>query len=169
VANEFARVLRKNPTDAERRLWFLLRYKKLGGYRFRRQQSIGPYVADFFCASAKLIVELDGDQHGTVEMIEKDRKRTVWLQEHGYRVLRFPNHEVFKTPSVVTETIWRALDAPPTRTARAVRPPPQGGGQSDAGPAPVRLLEEPSDLKAGIMLEFGKKTRIHRPASRAGA
>ena len=105
-------MLRKNPTDAERRLWFLLRYKKLGGHRFRRQQPIGPYIADFFCTSANLIIELDGDQHGTDANVRKDRNRTAWLEAHGYRVLRFANHEVFKSPSLVTETIWRVLSTP---------------------------------------------------------
>lgn len=112
VANEFARALRKNPTDAERRLWFLLREKKLAGYRFRRQQPIDPYVADFFCTFSKLIVELDGDQHGADENMAKDRARTEWLENRGYRVLRFPNREVFKSPAYVTEAIWRALNTP---------------------------------------------------------
>lgn len=127
MANGFARNLRKNPTDAERKLWILLRHKQLDGYRFRRQQPVGPYVADFFCASEKLIVELDGDQHGADKNLEKDQARTTWLNKKGYRVLRFANHEIFKMPSIVKESIWRALTSPPTRTARAVRPPPQGG------------------------------------------
>jgi very-short-patch-repair endonuclease len=129
MANEFARTLRKNPSETERKLWILLRHKQLDGYRFRRQQPIGPYVADFFCASSKLIIELDGDQHGSDEATAKDAVRTVWLQRNGYCVLRFANHEVFKEAPRVLEAIWRALNTPPTRTARAVRPPPQGGRQ----------------------------------------
>jgi very-short-patch-repair endonuclease len=129
MANEFARKLLKNPTDAERKLWMLLRYKQLDGFRFRRQQPIGAYIADFFCASEKLVIEADGEQHGEDVNVEKDRQRTAWLSAHGYRVLRFSNREILKTPSIVIEAIYRELTAPPTRTARAVRPPPQGGRQ----------------------------------------
>ena len=129
MANEFARTLRKNPTDAERKLWMLLRHKQLDGIRFRRQQPVGPYVADFFCASAKVIVELDCDQHGEDKNVERDKARSAWLDRNGYHVLRFANDDVFKTPSNVIEAICRALTIPPTRTAPAVRPPPQGGRQ----------------------------------------
>lgn len=132
MANTFARTLRKNPTDAERRLWFLLREKKLGGFRFRRQQPIGPYVADFFCAPIKPIIELDGDQHGSDAGLAKDQVRTTWLQSRGYRVLRFPNDAVFKQSRWVLEAIWHEIENTPhpicPRALHAPnRPPPQGG------------------------------------------
>jgi len=114
MANEFARQLRKNMTDAERKLWWLLLYRQLSGYRFRRQQPIGPYVADFFCASERLIVELDGGQHFEPDQIRHDALRTAWFAERGYRVIRFVNSDVFKSPASVVEGIWRALTAPPT-------------------------------------------------------
>ncbi len=114
MANEFARHLRKNPTDAEHRLWRLLRHKRLAGFRFRRQQPIGPYIADFFCAPAKLIVELDGGQHYSMLRMKHDKMRTRWLGARGYRVVRFSNADLLKTPDAVTEAIWLALAAPPT-------------------------------------------------------
>ncbi len=105
----FAKALRRQPTDAERKLWWLLRRKRVEGIRFRRQQPIGPYVADFFCAAAKLIVELDGEQHGTDANLEYDEQRTQYLDARGYRVLRLGNHFLLKHPEAALETIWRAV------------------------------------------------------------
>jgi very-short-patch-repair endonuclease len=76
----FARELRLVPTDAEIRLWSRLRRKQLEGFRFRRQHPLGPYVVDFFCAPAKLIVEVDGGQHA-----DEGEARTNWLEARGYR------------------------------------------------------------------------------------
>src|SRR5437870_7614479 len=84
-----ARELRLNATECERKLWALLRKKQFAGLRFRRQQPLGPYIADFFCSAAKLIVEPDGSQHGLDENIAYDEARTAWLTVRGYRVLRF--------------------------------------------------------------------------------
>jgi very-short-patch-repair endonuclease len=100
----FAKVLRANPTDAERRLWRLLRTKQLGGLRFRRQQPVGPYIVDFFCPAAKLVVELDGDQHGADENISYDTARSRWLEARGYKVLRFANGEALKESTL--DAIW---------------------------------------------------------------
>ena len=102
----FAKSLRVNATEPERRLWARLRAGRLDGLHFRRQQVIGPYVADFFCASAKLIVELDGGQHGEDEIVVRDEARTRFLESRGYRVLRFWNHEFLKDPEAVLEAIW---------------------------------------------------------------
>lgn len=122
MAHEFARTLRTNPTDAERKLWRLLRQKQLAGFRFRRQQPIGPYIADFFCAPAKLIVELDGGQHSMDSHAVHDRERTRWLGSRGYRVLRFWNVDVFKHPDSVLEGIEIALrDTPHPHTAAKPR------------------------------------------------
>jgi very-short-patch-repair endonuclease len=77
--------------------------------RFRRQQPIGPYVVDFFCPSAKLIVELDGGQHGEDCAVLYDEARTRWLEAQGYRVLRFWNWEFQQYPEAVVESIWRAI------------------------------------------------------------
>ena len=91
----------------------------MSAVRFRRQQTIGPYIADFFCAQAKLIIELDGDQHGLTERRVYDEKRTAYLEGAGYCVLRFSNQEVLKEPERVLDAIWRAVKphATPPRTA----------------------------------------------------
>ncbi len=101
----FAAHLREDMTDAERRLWAALRSRQVAGLKFRRQQPIGPYIVDFFCPSAKLVVELDGDQHGAKKAVDYDENRTRWLVERGYRVLRFPNADVFKEPVRIVEGI----------------------------------------------------------------
>jgi adenine-specific DNA-methyltransferase len=136
MANERARQLRRDMNEYERKLWSLLRMKRLAGFRFRRQHPIGPYVADFFCPSAKLIVEQDGAQHFTEKEVDRDARRTRWLEERGYRVLRITNIDVLKRPFDVLEAIHRALTDPPSarqtsRRAVAQRDrghlPPQGG------------------------------------------
>jgi very-short-patch-repair endonuclease len=120
MASTRARELRTNATDAERKLWWKLRYRQVGGYRFRRQVPIGPYVVDFACLSHRLLIEVDGAQHG--ENIAYDRARTRWLESRGYRVLRFWNGDVLQDIEGVLETIYRALAETPHPN-----PPPQGG------------------------------------------
>jgi very-short-patch-repair endonuclease len=88
------RQLRTDPTAAERVLWRHLRLRQLDGYKFRRQQPLGPYIADFVCFEKCLIIELDGGQHS--ERVVYDTERTTWLQARGYRVLRFWNHQIFR-------------------------------------------------------------------------
>ena len=87
-----AQALRKNPTDAEKKLWAYLRLRQLGGYKFRRQHPIGPYIVDFLCIERKLIIEVDGGQHDDNKLY--DSKRDKWLENKGFRVLRFWNNEV---------------------------------------------------------------------------
>jgi len=124
-------------TEGEKKLWWLLRRKRLSGFRFRRQATIGPYIADFFCPKAKLIVEVDGGPHADEERMYRDQARTRWLEAHGCRVLRFWNVEVFKRPIEVTEAIYDALTHPPSGAEFILGPrfartrgrhlPPQGG------------------------------------------
>lgn len=104
-----ARHMRRVPTDAERKLWGRLRNKQLASVRFRRQQPIGPYIADFFCSAARLIIELDGGQHGAELQEKRDAARTQWLTERGYRVMRFANEDFLREPDVVMEAISRAV------------------------------------------------------------
>ena len=104
---KLARRLRKDMTDAEKRIWYLLRRHQLQGKNFRRQVPIGSYVADFACLSARLIVELDGGQH--TERAAQDDKRSAWLKAQGYRVLRFWNNDVLKNTEAVIEQIVAAL------------------------------------------------------------
>ena len=105
-----ARRLRKNLTDAEKRLWARLRFKQLDGFRFRRQQPIGPFVVDFFCPQVKLIIEIDGGQHAAD--LERDERRTRWLEARGYRVIRFWNNDVLGNTDGVLVAIQQALPPP---------------------------------------------------------
>ena len=100
---DFARRMRKEPTAAERKLWWHLRHRlPLARSHFRRQVQIGPYIADFASHHLKLVIELDGGQHGA--QIERDDARTALLQADGYRVLRFWNNDVLSNiEGVLTE------------------------------------------------------------------
>ncbi|HEY8696210.1 MAG TPA: DUF559 domain-containing protein, partial [Rhizomicrobium sp.] len=109
MTNSRARELRSNMTDAERRLWALLRRKKLAGFRFRRQAQIGPYYADFFCPGARLVVEVDGSTHGQDDLHVRDERRTRWLEAHGCRVIRFWNRDVFRYPNEVIDILYGVL------------------------------------------------------------
>lgn len=107
-----ARALRANGTDAEQALWSQLRSRQLAGRKFRRQHPIGPYIADFACVQAKLVVELDGGQHAQADALEHDERRTRFLQNQGWHVLRFWNHEVLAELAGVLQAIALALDHP---------------------------------------------------------
>jgi very-short-patch-repair endonuclease len=89
---DFARRLRNEPTEAEKRLWQFLRAELLG-VKFRRQAVIGAYIVDFVSLSQKLIVELDGPQHLAAEARAYDVRRTEWLESRGFQVIRFRNQE----------------------------------------------------------------------------
>jgi len=102
-----ARALRVNSTDAERRLWYYLRHRRLSGYRFRRQMLIGRFVGDFVCIRARLIVELDGGQHA--DRLLEDLERTRALACLGFRVIRFWNDEVLQRTEAVLKSILEAL------------------------------------------------------------
>ena len=107
MASDNARALRTRMTDAERRLWSLLRGRRLAGYKFRRQHPLGPFVLDFACFKHQLAVEADGGQHVDSE---DDQSRTRWIEAQGWRVLRFWNNEILTNPLGVTEMIVRALE-----------------------------------------------------------
>ena len=105
----FARKLRKEQTDAESLMWALLRDKRLGGAKFRRQHPFQPYVLDFFCHEANLAVELDGGQDSEAQA--HDERRSAYLKSKGIDVLRFWNNEVLAETEAVLEKIWWELDA----------------------------------------------------------
>jgi very-short-patch-repair endonuclease len=107
---EFARELRENSTDAERLFWSRVRAHRLHGFKFKRQQVVGPYIVDFVCVDARLIVELDGGQHASDE---SDRVRDARLKGQGYRVLRFWNTEVLMNIDGVIETVLKSLRPSP--------------------------------------------------------
>jgi len=117
-----ARALRRNTTEAEKRLWRLLRLHQVKRYKFRRQVPIGRYIADFVSHEARLIVEIDGGQHD--RSFPREAERTEFLQNEGYRILRFWNNEVLANLDGVQATISEELGRiTPTRTL-----PHRGGG-----------------------------------------
>jgi very-short-patch-repair endonuclease len=97
--------LRKNMTEAELVLWKVLKDRQLCGRKFRRQHSIGHYIADFYCPSEKLIIELDGHHHYTPEGISKDLERDGHLEMMDIKVLRFENKEVLNNLTQVVKSI----------------------------------------------------------------
>lgn len=99
VQKEKRKVLRQNATPAETILWHFLRNRGVGGYKFRRQQGIGPFILDFYCADLRLCVELDGHSHWMKN--EYDIARTQFLNSQGIRVVRFPNDHVMSHASSV--------------------------------------------------------------------
>jgi len=115
-----ARTLRRQATDAELLLWRHLRAHRLAGYKFRRQVVIEPYIVDFLCLEARLIVEADGGQH--LQQEEYDMTRTLFLESLGYKVMRFWNHEILCDIDIVLEQIRRFLVETPS-------PQPSPGGR----------------------------------------
>ena len=120
-----ARQMRANPTIAEQRLWSMLRDRRLGTVKFRRQHVIAPYIVDFACLERSLIVEADGGQHA--DSIS-DRQRDAFLRRKGFRILRFWNNDVLENASGVFEMICAELHTPhPPTAAQRVPPSPVPG------------------------------------------
>ena len=117
---EHAKLLRRSGTDAEQALWYRLRAGRLEGLKFRRQHPVPPYVADFYCETCKLVVELDGSQHDELT----DRERTRFLEARGLKVLRFWDNDVLQQTDAVLEVI---LGAAHDRTLTPT-PLPEGEG-----------------------------------------
>ena len=116
---ERSRALRHEATEAERFVWLRINRRQIFGLGFRRQHPIGPYIVDFYCPEKKLILELDGGQHGEPSEKMKDAERTRYFESYGLRVLRFWNSEVFKDWEGVREGICRVVGsgrAPATPT-----------------------------------------------------
>jgi very-short-patch-repair endonuclease len=105
-----ARTLRQTETPPEQLLWLALRNEQIGGMKFRHQHPIGPYVADFFCHSAKLIVEVDGMSHD--DKMHQDSEKTKYLEQQGLRVLRVTNEDVMRDLDAVTREIARLCGVP---------------------------------------------------------
>lgn len=110
-STRFRRALRRSSTDAEKRLWTLLRDRRLAGFKFRRQHPVGRYILDFFCPSAALAIEADGGRHFTDEGRVRDSARTAYLEANRIRVIRFTDREILVEPLGVVDGIWRALHA----------------------------------------------------------
>ncbi|MDX2170272.1 MAG: endonuclease domain-containing protein [Deltaproteobacteria bacterium] len=125
----FARQLRSNLTDAERRLWHFLRGKQIRGVQFYRQKPIGPDIVDFYAPTANLVVEVDGGQHYDDEAQRADTRRTRFLNRQGLKVIRFTNIDVMQNLDGVLEVIFREV-------SREIPPDPpfsKGGGRSEGG------------------------------------
>ena len=126
---ERVRRLRREETDAERRLWHALNSRQMDGVKFRRQHEFGPCILDFFCPEQHLVIEVDGSQHLTEEGLARDSGRTRYLEKKGLRVLRFTDREVLTETEGVLEAIWEAVG----QTGPHPSPLPEGEG---TGPAP---------------------------------
>jgi very-short-patch-repair endonuclease len=113
-----ARTLRKNMTEAERRLWWILRHRHLG-WKFRRQVPLGPYILDFVSFEQRVVIEVDGEQHLDSR---EDAIRDSWLRQQGFKVLHFWNKDVLATPEGIMATIQAELSPPPQPS------PAKGGG-----------------------------------------
>ncbi|MDD3580507.1 MAG: DUF559 domain-containing protein [Desulfobacca sp.] len=132
---QFARDLRQQQTDAETKMWHLLRDRRLDGKKFRRQHPIPPFVVDFYCHKASLIIEIDGGQHA--EQRRYDQKRTDFLENRGLRVIRFWNNEVLHETEAVLQKIWQEINEPSP-------PTPLPGGEIPSPPTPLPGGEIPS-------------------------
>jgi len=97
--------LRRDATGAERKLWLTLRDRQIDGFKFRRQQDIGPYIVDFVCHECRLVVEIDGGQHAAMD----ETARNARIQADGYRIIRFWNNEAFSNPDGVLMSIREEL------------------------------------------------------------
>jgi primosomal protein N' (replication factor Y) len=107
MSNLMARDLRRHMTDAERLLWYFLRAKRFAGCKFRRQHPIGPFIADFACVEHRLVIEADGGQHSERA---SDERRTRWLENAGWRVMRFWNDDIMRRTEDVLEEIRKAIE-----------------------------------------------------------
>jgi very-short-patch-repair endonuclease len=107
-----AKSLRSSQTESENKLWYHLRAHRFMGFKFKRQKPIGSYIVDFVCWEQKLVIELDGGQHA--EQIEYDSRRTKYLENEGYKVLRFWNNQVMSELESVLEAISIEIALSPT-------------------------------------------------------
>ena len=119
-SGKFAKRLRREMTDAEVILWSRLRRDGVPGRRFRRQHPIGPYVADFACVQARLVVEVDGGTHSTSAEVQHDKRRNAYMRSKGWRIFRVTNNDIYKNLENVLDGI--VTFAPPPRPPAG--PPP---------------------------------------------
>jgi very-short-patch-repair endonuclease len=131
-----AKYMRANPTDAEKRIWSILRAKRLCDYKFKRQVVIDYYIADFVNFEHRVIVEADGSQHADNK---HDEKRDAYLESQGFKVIRFWNSDALKETGAVTDAILFALTSPPLPSAASRLPPSPARGEGFESSANVRL------------------------------
>lgn len=114
------RELRRVATPAERRLWELLRDRRLDGWKFRRQHPFGPFILDFYCAACRLAVEVDGEVHWSAAAIIRDEIRSDMLEQEGIEVVRFFNDEVLRHTEAVVARLRKAIAAQCERVPRSI-------------------------------------------------
>src|SRR6266498_1020875 len=124
-----ARELRGAPTAAEGQAWELLRNRRLFHLKFRRQHAIGRFIVDFYCAELKLVLELDGGIHGDAERAAYDAARATWLEAHGFRVIRLPNHQL--SEEGLRRLLRPHLSSPSPLRGQGVRPLPDPDRHAD--------------------------------------
>ena len=146
IAN--ARMLRRNSTDVERKLWHRVREKQIEGFRFRRQRPIGTFIVDFVCLETKLIVELDGGQHA--DAVPADATRTAFLESLGYRVIRFWNNEVLDNMAGVLERIRELLLQPSQSNPTPALPFAGEGAERESANVSARSPSPAMRGKAGM-------------------
>lgn|SRR5579864_330761 len=144
-----AHQLRRNTTEVEKKLWRHLRRLDLDGSHFRRQVPIGPYIADFACMAARLLIEIDGAQHAEDRKKVHDGARTRWLEKEGYRVLRFWNNDITKNIDDVMEAVYAALHGSLSAEPAPLKHQRRGRRGSSHLPTPARSARRPSPCRGG--------------------
>ena len=124
IITQRAKEFRREMTTAEKLLWSKLRAHRLDGLHIRRQHPIDRFIADFYYAPSKLVIEVDGDIHAEPERAARDAERTAWFVENGFRVIRFTNEDVLRRLAGVLEAIRESCLASPPPLAAAARPSP---------------------------------------------
>jgi very-short-patch-repair endonuclease len=131
-----AKSLRATLSPPEAALWARLRARSPGQLVFRRQHPIGPYVADFYCSEARLVIEIDGADHGTQRQRRHDEERDAWMRARGYIVLRYPAGEVLRDPDEAALSIWTHAMA--ASAERAALRPLRQTAQEPSATSPVK-------------------------------
>ena len=129
----FRRALRRDATDAEREVWWILRNRHLGA-KFRRQHTVGPFTLDFYCVQLKLAIEIDGGQHYDEAGRRYDAERDLYLRDQGIRTLRFSNLDVLRETEGVAEAIWEEVEALAATPSPSLSP--AGAGERGKSLAP---------------------------------
>ena len=108
-SKERRKYLRNNMPNAEKILWYQLKGRQLNGFKFRRQFGVGKYIVDFYCPEVKLVIEIDGDSHFEPDAIVYDKKRELFIENQGIKVIRFTNNDIYETLDEVIKSINQIL------------------------------------------------------------